>query len=173
MRRHWPPEDLVEHFTLLPAESAPLAHKAGPTRLGFAVLLKCFQYDGHFPVSELEVPEAVVAHLAPQVGVRPEQDLQYDWSGRTLTSHRAQIRAALGFRQAPHGTRDERAALCFLSKAICRHGVPETITIDGSEANAAAIRGYNEAHGTAIIIRQMINYHQFILKHIYSTLYRP
>jgi transposase-like protein len=39
--------------------------------------------------------------------------------------------------------------------AIRRHGVPETITIDGSEANAAAIRGYNEAHGTAMIIRQV------------------
>ncbi len=51
--------------------------------------------------------------------------------------------------------RDERAAMCFLTKAIRRHGVPEKITIDGSEANAAAIRGYNEAHGTAIIIRQV------------------
>ena len=51
--------------------------------------------------------------------------------------------------------RDERAARRFLTKAIRRHGVPETITIDGSEANAAAIRGYNEAHGTAIIIRQV------------------
>ena len=51
--------------------------------------------------------------------------------------------------------RDEQAAKCFLTKAICRHGVPEKITIDGSEANAAAIRGYNEAHGTTIIIRQV------------------
>ena len=41
------------------------------------------------------------------------------------------------------------------TKAIRRHGVPEKPTIDGSEANAAAIRGYNEAHGTAIIIRQV------------------
>jgi putative transposase len=51
--------------------------------------------------------------------------------------------------------RDERAAMRFLTKAIRRHGVPETITIDGSEANAAAIRGYNKAHGTAISIRQV------------------
>jgi putative transposase len=29
------------------------------------------------------------------------------------------------------------------------------ITIDGSGANAAAIRGYNEMHGTAIITRQV------------------
>ena len=51
--------------------------------------------------------------------------------------------------------RDEPAAARFLTKAIRRHGVPEKITIDGSEANAAAIRGYNEAHGTTMIIRQV------------------
>src|SRR5262249_15075872 len=51
--------------------------------------------------------------------------------------------------------RDEAAALRFLKKAIRRHGVPEKITIDGSEANAAAIRRYNREHGTAIIIRQV------------------
>jgi transposase-like protein len=33
--------------------------------------------------------------------------------------------------------------------------VPAKITIDGSEANATAIRGYNEAHGTSMIIRQV------------------
>jgi len=49
--------------------------------------------------------------------------------------------------------RDERAALRFLTKAIRRHGMPEKVTIDGREANAAAIRGYNQEHGTAIIIR--------------------
>ena len=51
--------------------------------------------------------------------------------------------------------RDEPAAKRFLTQAIRRHGVPETITIDGSEANAAAIRSYNEEHGTAIRIRQV------------------
>ncbi|HZC01129.1 MAG TPA: DDE-type integrase/transposase/recombinase, partial [Gammaproteobacteria bacterium] len=38
---------------------------------------------------------------------------------------------------------------------IRRHGVPEKITIDGSEANAAAIRSYNKEYGTAISIRQV------------------
>ena len=51
--------------------------------------------------------------------------------------------------------RDEKAAKRFLTKAIRRHGVPEKITIDGSEANAAAIRSYNQEHGTAIAIRQV------------------
>lgn len=44
--------------------------------------------------------------------------------------------------------RDEQAAKRFLTKAIRRHGVPEKITIDGSGVNEAAIKGYNEAHGT-------------------------
>jgi putative transposase len=48
--------------------------------------------------------------------------------------------------------RDERAAKRFLTKTIRRHGVPEKITMDGSEANAAAIRSYNAEHGTEIII---------------------
>src|SRR5262245_3881099 len=51
--------------------------------------------------------------------------------------------------------RDERAAKAFLTKAIRRHGVPDKMTIDGSEANVAAIRHYNEERGTAIIIRQV------------------
>src|SRR5437870_1452486 len=51
--------------------------------------------------------------------------------------------------------RDERAAKRFLTKAIRRHGVPEKITIDGSAANEAAIKSYNEEHGTAIVIRQV------------------
>jgi len=51
--------------------------------------------------------------------------------------------------------RDTEAALRFLKKAIRRNGLPETITIDGSDANEAAIKRYNEEHGTAISIRQV------------------
>src|SRR5882762_2900217 len=51
--------------------------------------------------------------------------------------------------------RDEQAAKRFLTKAIRRHGVPEQSTIDGSAANTAAIKSYNEEHGTAIAIRQI------------------
>jgi putative transposase len=51
--------------------------------------------------------------------------------------------------------RDTVAALRFLQKAIRRNGRPETITIDGSDANEAAIKRYNEEHGTAIAIRRV------------------
>jgi transposase-like protein len=42
---------------------------------------------------------------------------------------------------------DTEAALRFLKKAIRRNGLPETITIDGSDTNEAAIKRYNEEHG--------------------------
>jgi putative transposase len=51
--------------------------------------------------------------------------------------------------------RDQEAALRFLKQAIRRHGVPERITIDGSAANEAAIKRYNEEYGTSIEIRQI------------------
>ena len=51
--------------------------------------------------------------------------------------------------------RDTEAALRFLKKAIRRNGVPETITIDGSDANEAAIKRHNEEHGIIIHIRQV------------------
>jgi putative transposase len=51
--------------------------------------------------------------------------------------------------------RDKEAALRFLTKAIRRNRVPQTITIDGSDANEAAIKRYNREYGTAIAIRQV------------------
>jgi len=51
--------------------------------------------------------------------------------------------------------RATEAALRFLKKASRRNGVPETITMDGSDANEAAIKSDHQAHGTAIEIRQV------------------
>jgi transposase-like protein len=60
---------------------------------------------------------------------------------------------AINFLLTAH--RDEPADKRFLTKAIRRHGGPEKVTIDGSAANAAAIRNYNVEYGTAIVIRQV------------------
>src|SRR5262249_43099398 len=58
--------------------------------------------------------------------------------------------------------RDKEAALRFLKKAIRRHGVPETITLDGSDAHEAAIKNYNAEHGTPIAIRQVKYLHNIV-----------
>jgi TnpA family transposase len=100
MRRQWGDDELAEHWTLTPAELGLLANKAGATRLGFAVLLKAFTYEGRFPRSRQEIPGAVVVHVADQVGVPAELHLSYAWSGRAIKYHRAQIRAFLGVREA-------------------------------------------------------------------------
>jgi transposase-like protein len=51
--------------------------------------------------------------------------------------------------------RDKEAALRFLKKAIRRNGALQTITIDGSDANEAALKRYNQEYGTAIAIHQV------------------
>jgi putative transposase len=51
--------------------------------------------------------------------------------------------------------RDKEAALRFLKKAIRRNGLPAKITIDGSDANEAAIKSYHQEHGPTISIRQV------------------
>jgi putative transposase len=58
--------------------------------------------------------------------------------------------------------RDTAAALRFLKKAIRRNGLPEMSTLDGSDANEAAIKPYNQAYGTAMAIRQVTYLHNSV-----------
>lgn len=128
MKRQWDPYDLAEHWTLLPGELDLLANKSGPTRLGFALLLKYFQQEGRFPRGKHDIPGAVVAHVATQVGVLPEHYLQYDWSGRAIKYHRAQIRASLGFREAT--THDSQE----MAEWLCAHVLPQNHRHDHLQA---------------------------------------
>jgi hypothetical protein len=100
MKRAWHPEALVEHWTIVPGEWPLIEHKHGATRLGFAVLFKFFPYAGGFPRAPQDVPLTVVDHLAQQVGVPADAWAQYDWHGRTIEYHRAQVRQHVGFREA-------------------------------------------------------------------------
>ncbi len=97
-----------DRWTLRAADRALLGNKSGATRLGFAVLLKLFQADGRFPRRAEDVPAIAVETVARQVGVPTAAWAGYDWRGRTIEYHRAQIRAALGFREA---TDEDAAAL--------------------------------------------------------------
>ncbi len=100
MKRQWTTEELVELWTLQAEDLAWLANKTGATRLGFAVLLKYFQHEGRFPQSRHEVPGVIVTYLATQLGLAPDLSLQYDWQGRSIKEHRAQVRTALGVRES-------------------------------------------------------------------------
>src|SRR5436305_11009745 len=119
MKRTWTAEELLEHFTLLPDEFVAVGNKSGATRLGFAVLLKCLQYEGRFPRSRQEVAPEVVRFLATQVGVDAALFAQYAWEGRTIEAHRAQTREMTKIREFRRA--DEEALLDWLCTEILPH----------------------------------------------------
>ena len=92
MKRQWDIEELIEHFTLIKEDEDFLANKVGATRLGCALLLKYFQYEGRFPNAKYEIPKAVVDYVARQLKLDADLFAQYDWDGRTIKLHPTQIR---------------------------------------------------------------------------------
>jgi TnpA family transposase len=119
MKRLWEPDELVAEWTLGPGDLTLLANKAGATRLGFAALLAFFRHEGRFPTHKQEVPGAVVVHLASQVGIPAEAYVAYDWRGRAIKYHRAQIRAALGFRET--SVQDADTLVGWLVREVLPH----------------------------------------------------
>ncbi|WP_010503691.1 DUF4158 domain-containing protein [Paenibacillus elgii] len=99
MKRNWELDELIEHFTILPNEMSLIENKTGETKIGFAVLLKFFQNEARFPSHKYEVPKPVIAYIAKQIFSEPELYAQYDWTGRSITYHRTQIREFFGFRE--------------------------------------------------------------------------
>jgi hypothetical protein len=100
MKQAWSADELAERWALDPTDWEWLANKTGATRLGFAALLKFFQNEGRFPQGPQEVPGAAIDFLAQQVRVPGDAWADYRWEGRTIEYHRAQVRTALGFREA-------------------------------------------------------------------------
>jgi TnpA family transposase len=119
MKRQWTADELAEHWTLHPGEVDLLANKHGATRLGFALLLKYFQYEGQFPPHKSDIPTAAIVFLARQLALPPELHAQYRWAGRTITFHRTQIRQALGFREAT--VQDAEALAAWLAREVLPH----------------------------------------------------
>lgn len=117
MRREWEPEELIACWTLVDGDRERLANKAGATRLGFALMLKFFEFEARFPSNASELPPTAVNYVAEQVDIDPEQLAGYDWSGRTIKYHRAQIREALGFREVTRT--DEQRLTDWLATEVC------------------------------------------------------
>jgi len=92
-------DELIEHWTLVGQELEQVAGKRGPSRLGFALLLRFHTLHGRFPRGRHELPDEAIAYVATLVKV-PAADLAfYEWQGRTWEYHRAQIRTFRGFRE--------------------------------------------------------------------------
>ncbi len=116
MRREWELEELIECWTLDKEELALLANKSGATRLGFGLMLKFFELEARFPRRE-DVPRAAVEFMAGQVKVDAALFASYDWSGRTIEYHRAQVRKFHGFSEPT--VNDEDRLAHWLAADIC------------------------------------------------------
>lgn len=88
-------------------------------------MLKFFELEARFPRQADELPPAAIAFVGAQLKVDPAQLAKYAWSGRTIEYHRAQIREALGFREATRG--DEEALTAWLAEEIA----PAELSEDG------------------------------------------
>lgn len=102
MKNQWTEEELVENFILLPAERQLINNKRNTTQLGFAVLFKYFQQEACFPTDSSMIPLPVTEFIAKQLEISTDQFKHYDWRGRTLERHRAEIRQYFGFREHSH-----------------------------------------------------------------------
>nr|WP_275106954.1 DUF4158 domain-containing protein [Nocardia terpenica] len=71
------------------------------------MLLRFYTERGRFPRGRAEIPDEAIDYVARQVGVERTEIAFYDWSGRTIEYHRAQIRKALGFRECTVADADE------------------------------------------------------------------
>ena len=100
MKRKWHPEELLEYWSIQPDEEQLLVRRQGANLLGFVLLLKFFQYEGRFPEQKYEIPRMAITFVANQLNLLPEQFQDYNWRGRSIQNHRAQIRQFTGFRQA-------------------------------------------------------------------------
>lgn len=129
MKRHWTIPEVIEHWSLAPAERALVeATRADHTRLGLAVLLKYFQLDWRFPRGRADVPVAAVAHLAQQLGIPATAFLAYDWAGRIVKHHRATIRTFLGIRES--ALADQQAVTDWLlARVVSQTQQPEALRV--------------------------------------------
>ncbi len=100
VKSNWDTEELISDWTLVPQELELVKKKMGAGQMGFAILLKYFQLMARFPDDKAKIPDPVIKYIASQLQVDPSLYSQYNWQGRTIKHHRAEIRELFGFRTA-------------------------------------------------------------------------
>ena len=100
MKHNWNRQELNTFWMLDHSEHSLIEQRTGHGRLGFALLLKFFQLEGHFPDHHRAVPKVAVEFLAEQLGLPANAWQAFSFSDRTAKRIRAQIRDHFGFRPA-------------------------------------------------------------------------
>lgn len=125
MRQYFTPQELTDHFTMLPQEHGLLANKSGVNRLAFVVLFKYCQWQGRFPEHWQEVPRSLVQHIAATLDLPADELNTYDLAGRTARYHKEQIRESLGFRPGTTTDADTMTAWVCLQTRVDDATIPQ------------------------------------------------
>jgi hypothetical protein len=162
--------DLPERWFMTPSDRALVITKHHANRLGFAVLLAFFRDCGRFPRTASEANRPIVEEIARQFVIEMPSDFSLDLLGRTAERHRAEIRAALGFREATVADaelleawlRDQIPAvgmvpdqLAALLQTRCRELSVEVPTADRVDRIVRAAIHAHDAHFCASILGRL------------------
>ena len=91
-------DDLVVYFTLTQDERYLLSQcRKDMTILGFAILLKTFQYLGYPPILKKNIPEVVVSFISGQLNIDSTLFKNYTWKNSVWKTHLGIIRKYTGF----------------------------------------------------------------------------
>lgn len=96
----WNSEELIENWTLVPTELELVKKKVDFNQIGFAILLKYFQLMARFPDSPSDIPDRSITYIASQLLADESLYFKYNWQGRSIKNHRAEIRRLFGFQTA-------------------------------------------------------------------------
>jgi len=99
VKNNWNKEELEDFFSFSSEEIKFLVNKNEATRLGFAILFKFFQNESRFPKYASEVPKTIIAYISNILAIDSQLFLEYDWNGRTIKRHRAEIRQIFSFEE--------------------------------------------------------------------------
>jgi hypothetical protein len=90
--------DLIESFTLTPDEWYLLSKwRKTATTLGFAILMKSFQYLGYPPLQKQDIPGAVISCISRQLDLDMGLFDRYRWKDSVWKVHLNSIREFTGF----------------------------------------------------------------------------
>lgn len=99
MKLKWNDEEVEHYFTLSELQKVRIQAKSRKTRIRFAILLKCLENDGVFPMSLFPIPEKIVAFVGNQLAIDSSFFVTYKRGSRSLARDRKRIREILGFRE--------------------------------------------------------------------------
>jgi hypothetical protein len=113
------PENLLDPEEL----KLVLTKYSGKNRLAFAIMLKFFQREKHYPANKSIIPESLVACLASQLSVQTKNFDAFNWNSGSVKRFRQEIRIFLGYKIAT--VADAEKLITWLIK----HALPATPNI--------------------------------------------